>query len=77
MLLPTDENGHPLDNSDFPDTRYEYSDGSVVYVGQHTELEADTSDANWLITKYDYTDGDVVRSRKRKGSWDDRASDWA
>jgi hypothetical protein len=76
MLVRTDENGFPMNNADYPDVRYEYSDSNVAYVGKHITMDAATSDTKWEIIKYDYFDGNVVRSRKRMGSWDGRADGW-
>jgi len=59
-------------------TLIEYdADGNIIYVGQHENLDAPTSDPNWQITKFEYdAQGNLVAVKKRTGSWDDRAVGW-
>ena len=56
---------------------YEYTDGRIIYKGEHTTHNAATNDANWVVSRYYYNgDGFISNVRIRVTSWDNRASGW-
>ena len=50
------------------------SDDNLVYRGLHANMNASTSDGNWMIFKYAYDSSDNITDIKGpvKGSWEDR-----
>jgi hypothetical protein len=56
----------------FYDTRIEYDNGNVKYLGQHEINGADVSDEEWCIMFISYENGNVVRIQTAIGSWADR-----
>lgn len=56
------------------DTRFDPSDSSPTYVGNHLVHGAATSDPNWKIRKFTYAVGNITRIELAYGAWDDRAT---
>ena len=56
--------------------RFEYSDGDLLFKGDHATLGAATSDEGWRIWKYTWDiDGNpTLIEGPVLGAWDDRAS---
>jgi len=51
--------------------------GRVVYKGENDDIDALTSDTDWVITKYYYDgNGRITDMRVRTTSWDNRATGW-
>jgi hypothetical protein len=64
----------PLADSLPLDTRFEYSDGAIIYKGIHGTHKAATDDTSWLIWKYGWTGSDITRIEgPLEGAWDNRA----
>ncbi len=60
------------------DKRYDYdANGSIIYTGMNTAMNATTSGTDWYVVKIDYTDGNVVQERMQITSWDARTQGWS
>ena len=62
----------------YDDTRYEYSDGRILYQGENVNMGAATSDPSWTVKKYTYdANGYIIRIQIQENiAWDDRATGW-
>ena len=65
-------------NMHFPQAKFEYSSGMIVFSGNHYVHKAATSHPKWMVKKYTY-DGsnNLIDIQQLEGAWDDRATlDW-
>lgn len=61
-----------VDMAYWGDVRYDPDDLQPIYIGQHLDTNASTTDINWKIYKYTYLTTNVSRVQLAYGAWDSR-----